>query len=69
MSKSKNPVKAIRENCLFCCNGSSNEVSLCLVSTCPLHEWRFGKNPYRTVRKMDDEQKKALADRLAASRG
>lgn len=39
-------LKAIRLKCLDCSNGSSNEVKLCPVADCPLHEFRLGKNPY-----------------------
>lgn len=63
-----NPVKAIRAKCLDCCCGSSNEVSLCSCDTCPLHPFRFGKNPYRTVRQMSEEQRMELAERLAKAR-
>ena len=45
-----NPVKAIREKCLDCCCGSSNEVKLCTIERCPLFAFRFGRNPYRPER-------------------
>lgn len=57
----RNPVKAIRANCLDCCNGSSNEVALCPVDYCPLYPFRFGKNPYRTKREMTPEKLEQLA--------
>lgn len=41
------PLKAIRLKCLDCCCGSSNEVKLCPAEKCPLHPYRFGKNPNR----------------------
>lgn len=59
-----NPVKVIREKCLDCSNGSSNEVKLCPVKNCPLWEWRFGKNPYRKPRQLSDEQRAAIRERL-----
>jgi hypothetical protein len=34
------PLKAIRSHCLWCCNGSANEVSLCTAKACPLHSYR-----------------------------
>ena len=43
--KSKSPLKAIREHCLWCCNGRSHEVKLCSANNCPSHELRFGKRP------------------------
>ncbi len=39
------PMKAIRTKCLDCSAGSSNEVKLCPVKSCPLFPYRFGKNP------------------------
>lgn len=41
------PMKAIREKCLDCCGGSAFEVRECPVSACPLHIYRFGRNPAR----------------------
>lgn len=63
-----NPVKAIREKCRDCCNGSITEIDACTVSQCQLHPFRFGKNPFRTKRELTDEQKKAAAVRLANAR-
>ena len=60
-----NPVKAIREKCLECSNGSVREVELCPVTGCALYPFRFGKNPYRTPRDMTEEQKKELSGRLS----
>lgn len=68
MSKSTNPVKAIREYCLDCCAGQVNEVKLCTDDICPLHEWRFGKNPYRVKREVSEEQKTAFKERMAKKR-
>ena len=45
--KKLSPLKAIRKNCLDCCNGSAKEVKLCPIEDCPLHQFKFGKNPYR----------------------
>jgi hypothetical protein len=39
------PLKAVRAHCLWCCNGSANEVSLCVATSCPLHPYRMGRNP------------------------
>jgi hypothetical protein len=39
------PLKAIRRHCLWCCNGSANEVALCPARACPLWTMRFGKRP------------------------
>jgi hypothetical protein len=43
------PLKAVRVHCLWCCNGSANEVSLCAATACPLHPYRMGRNPEKAV--------------------
>jgi hypothetical protein len=40
------PVKAIRAKCLDCAGGMK-EVRLCSTESCPLHPFRFGRNPAR----------------------
>lgn len=50
------PLKAIRRNCLYCCNGQAPEVRLCPVEACPVHSLRFGKriksiSPLKAIRK------------------
>ena len=64
----RNPVKAIRQNCLDCVCGSAQEVKLCPCTNCPLYPFRFGSNPYRTERVLTDEQKAEQAERLKAAR-
>lgn len=66
--KVRNPVKAIRAKCLDCCCGQNKEVALCSKSCCPLHPFRFGKNPFRAKREYTDEQKAAMAARMKAIR-
>ena len=39
------PLKALRRHCLWCCNGSSNEVKLCSATACPLWPFRHGRGP------------------------
>lgn len=56
------PVKAIRLKCLDCCCGSSTEVRLCPVTDCPLHPFRFGKNP-NIKREYTDEQRAVMSAR------
>lgn len=63
-----NPVKAIRAKCLDCCCGSTAEVTNCTVTSCALHPFRFGKNPYRQRREMTEVEKQVLADRLKEAR-
>ena len=51
--KVKNPVKAIREMCIECMGGRgvgqncSKLISECPSVDCALHDFRFGKNPFR----------------------
>ena len=56
------PLKALRLNCLDCCNGSAQEVRLCTAVDCPSWPFRMGKNPWR--RKLDQEERAALRARL-----
>ena len=62
-----NPVKAIRAKCMDCCCGQTKEVALC-TSSCPLHPFRFGKNPYRAKREYTEEQRQAMAARMRSIR-
>lgn len=39
------PLKAIRGYCLWCSNGSAQEVKLCPARSCPLWVFRFGCKP------------------------
>jgi len=68
MSEIRSPLRAIRQNCLDCSNGSSYEVRECQIKDCPLWPFRFGKNPFRAKRVMTEEQKAAAVERLAKAR-
>ena len=57
------PLRALRLNCLDCCNGSAQEVRLCTAVDCPSWPFRMGKNPWR--RKPGQEERAALRARLA----
>lgn len=39
------PLKAIRQHCLWCSNGSASEVAHCPARSCALWPYRFGRNP------------------------
>jgi hypothetical protein len=67
MENKISPVKAIRLFCIDCSGGSLPEVKECRSFTCPLHPFRFGKNPF-IKREMTDEQREAAKERLAAAR-
>lgn len=68
MANLQNPVKAIRAKCLDCCCDSATEVKECQIESCPLHPFRFGKNPYRSHREMSEEERAKCIERLAKSR-
>jgi hypothetical protein len=44
-AKSVNPLRALRRHCLWCCNGSENEVRLCPAKGCSLWTFRFSHRP------------------------
>ena len=53
----RSPIKAIRAKCLDCTCGQAQEVRGCTIDTCPLHPFRFGKNPYHknaSLKTMED---------------
>ena len=62
------PMKAIREKCLDCSGGSSNEVKLCTATGCALYPFRLGKNPNIKKREYTDEERAEIAERLLLSR-
>jgi len=64
----RNPTKVIRLKCRDCTNNQVAEIDNCAVDTCPLHAWRFGKNPYRSKREMSEEQKRQSVERLERAR-
>lgn len=41
------PLRAIRAKCLDCTCYQPSEVRKCTMEDCPLHPFRFGKNPNR----------------------
>lgn len=40
------PLKAIKQHCIFCGDGTYNELKNCQCTDCELWHFRFGKNPY-----------------------
>ena len=46
-NKDLTPLKSIRRHCLECSNGQSKLVRECVITDCPLYDFRFGKNPRR----------------------
>lgn len=68
MSKGMTPLEAIRAKCLDCSGDSKGEVRLCTIETCPLFNFRMGKNESKAPRKMTDEHKQKLRERLKEAR-
>ena len=66
--KEVTPMKAIRQKCLDCSCGSSEEVKNCFAKKCPLYQFRFGykldENGNRRKRDLTDEQRQKMAERL-----
>ena len=62
------PMKAIRQKCLDCSCGSSEEVKNCFAKKCPLYQFMFGykldENGNRRKRDLTDEQRQEMAERL-----
>lgn len=67
MIEALSPMEAIRAKCLDCAH-TTHEVKLCPCVKCPLHPFRFGKNPYRKKRELTDEQRAELAARMKLAR-
>lgn len=63
MAEITSPVKAIRAYCLACTGNQPGEVRTCEITRCPLHAFRFGKNPF-TKRTLTEEQRQEAAKRL-----
>ena len=66
--RQKNPVKAIRENCLDCCGGSKGEVRKCVSTDCPLWPFRMARNPFRKKPVLSAEEKERRTARLMGRR-
>ena len=56
-AKVRNPMTAIRANCVECSGGSLKEVAECTVVKCALHPFRMGVNPLhkRTKQRLEGE--------------
>lgn len=69
MKTYSSPLKAIKQNCIECMCGNKSEVKNCTVSSCPLFNFRFGKNPFRkNTRHITDEQRAAMGERMRIAR-
>lgn len=64
------PLKAIKKKCLYdCCAGDTKSYKECNCTSCFLHPFRFGKNPYRKKRApLSEERKAQMVEKLLAGR-
>jgi len=51
LPKQKSPLKAIRMMCIECMGGDTGQackelIRECASTACPLHDFRFGRNPH-----------------------
>lgn len=67
MGEITSPVKAIRAYCLECVGNQPSEVRNCEIHRCPLHPFRFGKSPFRSMNLTDEERNKR-SERLKSTR-
>ena len=62
----KTPLKAIRQMCLNCCEGSAQRVERCDLDECPLHHMRTGKSGFKRKghkgRILSEEHKRKLKE-------
>ena len=56
-----NPLKAVRQYCLDCSGDSPSEVKDCVITDCPLYQFRMGTNPTRKPRVLSDKSREALS--------
>lgn len=64
------PIKAMRNFCLLCCNGSVTEVKECPIRDCFLWPYRTGRRPKIVEEKapMSEERKEQLNAALHKAR-
>lgn len=68
VNKANSPQKAIVNFCVSCMGYHKGWVKECTATTCPLYEFRLGKNPYRKTREYSEEELQELKDRAKKAR-
>ena len=63
--KGRPSVKIIRKMCLYCMGGNYRLISEGVSESCPIHYYRFGKNPKLAGRTPIWVKKRGLAEELA----
>lgn len=66
--RQQSPISAIREKCRECMGNSSRAIEECTSVSCALWPFRFGVNVWTDERQLSDEQRDAMAERLALAR-
>jgi len=61
------PMRAIRAKCLDCCCGSSHEVKMCDVKTCPLYPYKSGHKPKKGTEEYNFIAEPSLPEKQARS--
>jgi hypothetical protein len=63
VGKNRSLKEAVRLKCIECSAFQYSEVRDCTITTCPLHPFRLGKNPFRK-RELTEEQRREIGERL-----
>ena len=58
------PLKAIKQHCFECVGENRRDVDGCMGYKCPLYPHRFGKDGSREPRKLTEDQRQVLRDRM-----
>lgn len=53
-ARATSPLRAIRAFCVLCMGAQPKEVAKCSSTSCPLFEFRAGKNPYQKHKKGEE---------------
>lgn len=67
-NKATSPQKAIVNFCISCMGYHKSFVKECTSTTCPLYDFRLGKNPHRKSREYTEEEKEQLKERARKAR-
>lgn len=61
-------LKSIKAKCLDCCCDSLSEVKLCPAKTCPLYQFRLGKDEKRVKRVLSEEERLMRVESMRRAR-
>ena len=63
VAENRSVKEAVRLKCIDCSAFQYTEVRECTITSCPLHPFRLGKNPFRK-RVLTEEQRREIGERL-----